>query len=51
MGLPIEAAKDYRWVVNASVTEIVYENGNLKLVKDTQSEHLGELVTQLPKIV
>ena len=51
MGLPIEAAKDHRWVVNASVTKMVYENGNLKLVKDTQSEHLGDLVTQLPKTV
>ncbi|MBQ9117088.1 MAG: histidine phosphatase family protein [Clostridia bacterium] len=51
MGLPIECAKDYRWVVNASVTEIGYRDGELRLIGDTRSEHLGELVTQLPENV
>ncbi|MBR2460518.1 MAG: histidine phosphatase family protein [Clostridia bacterium] len=51
MGLPLEKAKDYRWVVNASVTEIGYENGKLRIIKDTQSDHLGMLVTQLPSNV
>lgn len=51
LGLPIEEAKNHPWAPNASVTEIGYENGRLYLLKDTVSEHLDELVTQLPKNV
>lgn len=51
LGLPVEAAKDHPWAPNASVTEIGYENGKLRLIKDTVSEHLEELVTRLPKNV
>ena len=51
MGHPIEWAKEFGWVENASVTEIGYENGQLRLIKETQSEHLGELITRLPKSV
>ena len=51
MGLPVEDAKDHPWAPNASVTEIGYENARLRLIKDTVSEHLDGLVTQLPKNV
>ena len=51
LGLPIEDAKEHPWAPNASVTEIGYENGKLRLIRDTVSEHLEELVTQLPKNV
>jgi len=51
LGLPIDEAKNHTWAPNASVTEIGYNNGKLYLLKDTVSEHLEGLITQLPKTV
>ena len=51
LGLPIEDAKDHPWAPNASVTVIGYENGKLRLIRDTVSEHLDDLITHLPKNV
>ena len=51
LGLPIEDAKDHPWAPNASVTVIGYENGKFRLIRDTVSEHLDDLITHLPKNV
>ena len=50
-GLPICLAKDVKWVSNASVTIIDVENGIFTLIKEGYDEHLGELVSALPKNV
>ena len=47
-GLTVEHAKDFFWVPNASVTEIAYSNGAIRLLKDTVSAHLEGLETALP---
>ena len=39
------------WVSNASVTEIVYENNEWRMVSVSKDEHLGELRTVLPSNV
>lgn len=36
------------WVTNASVSEFLYENGELKPVAISQDRHLGDMVTALP---
>ena len=53
-----EAVKEYlegmcnvKWCPNASISIFEYENGELQLVKDGITEHLGEFVTSLPKNV
>lgn len=40
--------KNVPWVSNASVTEILFENGNFKVLKAGIDEHLKELKTSLP---
>ncbi len=43
--------KNIKWVTNASVTEITYENDNWKMVKVSMDGHLEELKTNLPSNV
>lgn len=40
---------DVGWVSNASVTELLYENGKFEVVAEGQDEHLSALVTKLPE--
>jgi len=44
----LDAMKDVPWVSNASVTEISYDDGEWKLVKIGQDNHLSDLKTNLP---
>lgn len=50
-GFSVEQAKDVDWVKNASVTVIDVENGNFTMVKEGYYEHMGALVSGLPKNV
>lgn len=50
-GLSLDHMKEVMWVPNASVTEIGVEKGKMRIVKDTYAEHLGDLVTRLPRSV
>ena len=50
-GLDIEEAKNVEWVKNASVTVIDVENGDFKMISEGYHEHMGELVSGLPKNV
>ena len=43
--------KDVPWVTNASVTEVIYENGRLELVKASQDAHLGDITSRFPSNV
>jgi len=47
-GKPLSHMKDIPWVSNASVTELIYEDGKLIPVKISQDSHLAELKTSLP---
>lgn len=49
--LPLSAMQEIPWVSNASVTEVVYENGDWELVKIGYDTHLSTLKTNLPKNV
>lgn len=40
--------KNIPWVPNASVSEVIYENGKLSAVKMAQNKHLEDLVSTLP---
>lgn len=43
--------KNIPWVTNASVTELIYDNGKLYAVKVSQDEHLKQLTSALPASV
>lgn len=43
--------KNIPYVSNASVTELIYDNGKFKFGKISIDEHLGELMTNLPGII
>ena len=47
-GVGEEGMKDIPWTVNASVTELHYENGQFALGKIGQAEHLHDLRTDMP---
>ena len=47
-GVGLAGMKDVPWVVNASVTELHYENGKFTLGKIGQAAHLQELRTDMP---
>ena len=47
-GVGLEGMKDVPWVVNASVTELHYENGRFTLGKIGQAEYLQDLRTDMP---
>lgn len=48
-GLTLDSMKDVKWVSNASVTEVKFENDSFELVKVGCDEHLGDLRTYLSK--
>lgn len=50
-GQPLSEMKDIRWVNNASVTEVIYENGAWRFGRKNVDEHLGALSTSLPDTV
>ena len=45
------AMQQLSWTPNASVNEIEWNNGEFCVVRAAITEHLGELVTELPKTV
>ena len=47
-GVGLAGMKDVPWVVNASVTELYYENGTFSLGKIGQAAHLQDLRTNMP---
>ena len=47
-GRPMSHMKNFPWVGNASVSEIIYDQGRLCAVKIDQKEHLEHLITDLP---
>ena len=50
-GMPLSEMHAVPWVSNASVTEILLEAGELRLVSVGEDGHLAELSTSLPKSV
>lgn len=48
---PIELMKNIPWVKNASLTYAEYNNGIFTVTSADNTNHLGDLVTQLPKNV
>lgn len=51
LGRSLAEMKDVAWVTNASVTEVIYENGRMQLGKACQDAHLGELTSRFPSNV
>ncbi len=50
-GATLDRMREFMWVPNASVTVIGVGDGRMRIVEDTYSEHLGGLITELPKTV
>ena len=50
-GKTLAEMKDVPWVTNASVTEVLYENGKFSLGKVCQDAHLGSIVSRFPSNV
>ena len=50
-GLSLTKMKDVPWVTNASVTEVICENGTIRLGKACQDAHLGSIVSRFPSNV
>ncbi len=51
LGLGLSGMKELPWAMNASVTEVIYENGMFMVTKAPQFKHLADLKTELPKNV
>lgn len=47
-GVGLPGMKDVPWVVNASVTELIYDSGHFALGKVGQAAHLKDLRTDMP---
>lgn len=47
----VAAMQQIPWTPNASVTEVVCENGRFRVVRAGITEHLGALVTELPHTI
>ena len=47
-GLPWDEMKNIPWVSNASVTELVYENGTWQFVSEGEDRFLSDLKTSFP---
>lgn len=47
--LPLSEAKNIPWAPNASVSEVIFDNGNFRLITEGQNEHLSAIKTNLPK--
>lgn len=50
-GLDLAQMKDIAWVNNASVNELLYDNGAWRFGRVNYDEHLGDLSTSLPDTV
>ena len=50
-GKTLAQMKDVPWVTNASVTEVIYEDGKFHLGKICQDAHLGSIVSRFPSNV
>ncbi len=50
-GMTLAQMKDVPWVTNASVTEVLFENGKFRLGKICQDDHLGSIVSRFPSNV
>ena len=50
-GKPLSEMKSIRWVNNASVTELIYDNGAWRFGRVNCDKHLGKLSTSLPDTV
>ena len=48
-GEPLSYMTQIPWVTNASVTEMFFENGEFRLGKVAQDQHLEGIVTTIPK--
>ena len=51
LGLGLSGMKELPWAMNASVTEVIYENGIFMVTKAPQYKHLQDLKTELPNNV
>ncbi len=51
LGMGLSGMKNLPWAVNASVTEITFENDMFMVTKAPQYKHLQNLKTELPKNV
>ncbi len=47
----VQAMQHAAWAPNASVSEILCENGTFRVVRTGITEHLGDMVTELPKTI
>ena len=47
----VSKMKELPWASNASVSYFEYENGKFTLTEYSHDEHLGKLITELPKTV
>lgn len=47
-GCSFDEMKNIPWASNASVTELLYENGKITVVKASIDEHLADLKSELP---
>ncbi len=50
-GISAENLKDIPWAANASITSVCYENGNFFNLNYSFCDHLGDIVTGLPRNV
>ena len=50
-GVNLSEMDDLEWVSNASITEVWYENGQFKIIKNSFDDYLGKLTSSLPKSV
>lgn len=48
-GLPLSHMQSIPWVTNASVTQVHWENGVFTEVVSSYDQHLGEMISALPK--
>lgn len=51
LGMGLSGMQNLPWAVNASVTEITFENDMFMVTKAPQFKHLADLKTELPKNV
>lgn len=47
--LPLSEMKNVPWVPNASVTEVDYADGCFTIVREGMIDHLGGMITNIPK--
>ena len=45
----VAAMQQHGWMTNAGITEAEYRDGKFTVLRDNMTEHLGDIVTALPK--